>query len=350
MADDKWLYWLDELGQQDAPVVGKKCANLGEMTRCGMPVPPGFAISIQAYERFMEETGVSRQIETYLQRFPQGLRSYREYNEASAFIRQLVEAAEMPLDMRDAIASHYDELCRRCGVENLPVAVRSSGPVSRPGQFETYLNIRGADQVVKNVIKCWASTFTTQAIAHRAQKGLPIASDPIGVAVLKVVRARAAGVGFSIDPVTGDGSKVVLESTWGFGESIVQGLVEPDRFIVDKASLAVVGKRIGLKTVQVVLEEQGTTKAEVPAPQQSEPSVTEEEIKQLALLAKALEDHYGVPQDMEWAIESDLPFPKNIFLVQTRPAGATKKKDAEDYIIDLMISHIFRQPKVGVPV
>lgn len=338
----KWLYWLEELCARDLEVVGKKCANLGEMTRAGMRVPPGFAIAIEAYYRFMEETGVTEDIRRYLQKFgAEGPTTFSHFLEASKVIRDLVESREMPPAMRDEIVSYYEELCRRVGQENLAVAVRSSGPVSLPGQFETYLNVRGAAEVVRQVVRVWGSTFTTQAIAHRAKAGLPIESAGIGVAVIKMVHARTAGVAFTAHPTTGDQSKIVVEASWGLGESVVGSAVSPDRFIIDKHSRSV-EKQINPKTKQVVYGENGTVVVDVPAELQAAPCLADNELVRLAELAEALERYYGVPQDIEWALDRDLPFPQNLFVLQTRPVKfAVQVKSSSEQILDLMVRTVF---------
>lgn len=342
---NKWVFWLAELGKEDIPLVGKKCAHLGEMTRAGLAVPPGFAIAVSAYERFMEETGAAEEIRRYAREKVDGPRGYADYVKASQVMRELVEDKRMPSALEELIGGYYEELCRRCGAADVAVAVRSSGPVSLPGQFETYLNVRGAGEVVRHVVRVWGSTFTTQAVAYRWQKGLAVESSPIGVAVLKMVNARSAGVAFTKHPTTGDDSQIVIEGAWGLGESVVGGGVAPDRFVIDKRAMRVIDRQINPKTRQVVYLEHGTGVVDVPPAQQAAPCLAEEELLLLARLAKTVEDYYGLPQDIEWAIDRDLAPPDNVFLVQTRPVTATKEKKASstEQIINMMLRTVFQR-------
>ena len=232
---EKWLYWFEELSSADNDLVGKKCANLGEMTRLGMRVPPGFAISVDGYEKFMEESGVGEEIRKYVRENLPLLKNVQGQVEAGRHIRQIIESKDMPADMEKELHAHYAELERRVGIEKLAVAVRSSGAVSMPGQMETYLNVRGAQELTNKVIKVWGSAFTTRAIAFRLEKGMEMEKAPIGVAVLKMVNAKCAGVCLTVIPTTGDTSKMVIEGNWGLGESVVSGEITPDQFTLDKA-------------------------------------------------------------------------------------------------------------------
>jgi pyruvate,water dikinase len=236
----------------------------------------------------------------------------------------------MPVSVADLIGEHYDELCKRVGIANIPVAVRSAGVESRPGMFETYLNIVGKEAVVANVKKVWSSAFTPRAIAFRIAKGLPIDCDMLGVAVVKMVNATAAGIGFTIDPVLGDDSKVIIEANWGLGEGVVSGVENVDKWTVDKQTLKVVESSIGKKTKCVVNMEKGADWAEVPPGKRDKPCLSDEEIKAVAEVAIHLEQKLGRPQDMEWAVDPDFPIGKNVFLLQTRPAKSVAKKAAPE--------------------
>ena len=213
---DKWIYRLEELRSEHNELVGKKCANLGEMTHLGMRVPPGFAISVDGYERFMEETGAGEEIIKYVADNDADLRKGVSAQVAAGrFIRNLIESKEMPPAMKREIHEHYDWICKESGCDDVAVATRSSGAVSMPGQMETYLNVQGKEEVVKKVIKVWGSAFTTRAIAFRLEKGMPMDKAPIGVAVLKMVNAKCAGVALTVLPSSGDKSKIIIEGNWG---------------------------------------------------------------------------------------------------------------------------------------
>ena len=323
---EKWIFWLEELGQEHNALVGKKCANLGEMTKMGLPVPRGFSLSVHAEERFLRETLVYREIGDFLKRFDGEMHKIRKYEEVSRGLRQIVESREMPPDMRESIGSCYDRLCDRCGTE-VAVSVRSAGTVSHPGQYETYLNVKGRDEVLRNVVKVWSSIYNARTISALDRKGMTAEdSPPIGACVLELVNARCAGVGFTCHPESGDPSLVVIEGNWGLGESVVSGALMPDKYVVDKRTLAVVDKQMGDKPTQVVASDKGAIERETPPGQQGIYCLDEKEVVRIAELAKILEEHFGVPQDMEWAISNDLPFPKNVFLLQTRPVAGLKAK------------------------
>jgi pyruvate,water dikinase len=333
----KWIYWFDELRSEHNDMVGKKCANLGEMVHLGMRVPPGFAISVDGYEQFMEATGAGADIREYVQQYQDELVNKVEKQiEASRFIRGVIESKPMPVDMAQELWNHYGRLCEQTGCEDVPVATRSSGAISMPGQMETYLNVRGKKDLVEKVIRVWGSAFTTRAIAFRLESGMALDKAPIGVAVLKMINARCAGVTLTVLPTTGDLSKIVLEGNWGLGESVVSGEITPDSFIVDKQS-GEIQITIGAKTKMVVYKDAGTRMVKVPVDMQSRACLSKEEIEEIARIAKMVETHFDTPQDMEWVFDMDQPFPDNLYWVQTRPAKFTKQKESEDeYLADLM--------------
>jgi len=341
---EQWIFWFEEIGQEYKEIVGKKCANLGEMTKMGLPVPRGFSLSVKSEERFLRETNADQEIRQFLAKFGGTVHGLKQYEEASRGLRQIVEAKEMPQDMRDAIVSYYERLCERCGSE-VAVSVRSAGTISHPGQYETYLNVRGKDEVVKKILKVWSSIYNSRTLAALDHKGLPVEdSIPIGVCVLELVNARSAGVGFTCDPVSGDPSKIMVEGNWGLGESVVSGTLIPDKYILDKNTLQVIEKVIGDKEMQVVATDKGAVEKEIPPDKKLISCLTDDEVIRVAELAKTLEAHFGVPQDMEWAISDDLPFPDNIFLLQTRPVAGIKAKEmpsSTSKVIDEMIRATF---------
>jgi len=214
--------------------------------------------------------------------------------------------------------------------------------VSMPGQMESYLNVQGEADVVRKVVEVWESSFNTRAIAFRLEKGMPVATAPIGVAVLKMVNAKSAGVVLTVAPTTGDLDRVVIEGNWGLGESVVSGEMNPDNYIIDKQSRAI-DKTINTKTLWVNANGRGTTTSEVPAELRDLPCLEDDEILEIVRIALHVEDHFGVPQDMEWVVDKDLPFPDCIIWVQARPAKYTPKKAGADteYLLDQM-AQLFR--------
>lgn len=333
MGDTRWLYRLDALGSEHNDIVGKKCAQLGEMTRAGFRVPPGYALSLEAYERFMSESGAAREVREYLNDFtadPNDPGDLPKYDKASKVVRAILETKAMPADMEALICRHYDELCRTAGVPDVPVATRSAGPASHPGQYETFLHVRGKTDLMKNIVKVWSSTFNQRSVHMRHRLGLPLDWDPIGVAVIKMVNAKAAGVMFTLNPATGDRSKIIIQGNWGLGESVVSGSVTPDEWVVDKVVLEINRRTVSCKgTICVFDEHSGRVRMrEMPPDRQTAACLSDDEVVELTGIGKRLEQHYGEPQDIEWTIDDDLEFPANIFLVQTRPETIWSKKKA----------------------
>ncbi len=339
MTAEKLIFWFKEIGKEHNDILGKKCANLGQMTRMGLAVPPGFAISIAMYQKFIHETGSADGMASYVR----GLGELKGvgisvFEEMSRTLRSMIEAKEIPSSIREAIASYYTMLCNKTGIENVPVSVRSAGTESRPGMFETYLNVRGIEEVIEKVKKVWASAYTARAVAFRINKGLPVLGDELGVAIPKMVNARASGITFTVDPVTADDSKIILEANWGLGEGVVSGAESVDGFVVDKESLEIVARHVGNKGKCVVYTKDGADWADVPAHMQSMPCISDEEIIEIAKVAKSAEKLLEGPQDMEWAVDQDLPFPESLFWLQTRPAkvAAKKKVSASSRIAELI--------------
>lgn len=329
----KWLYWFHKIGQKHNDLVGKKCANLGEMTKMGLQVPPGFAISLEGFELFIKETGIGDRIQRIFDQ--SGNRLEEQSSEVSEAVRGIFEATPMPPKMEKEITKAYQKLCKWTREENVRVAVRSSGVMSMPGQMDTFLNVRGAEAVIRNIRSVWASSFSQRAIVFRMQKAIPVTKAPIGVAVLKMVNARSAGVLLTVIPTSGDRSKVIIEGNWGLGEIVVAGDSTPDTFIVDKATFKC-DLILNPKQKRVVYAGQGTTLEDVPRDMQNLPCLKAEEVEKLAETGCFVEHYFGEPQDMEWAIDASLPFPDNIFWLQTRPAKWVKKEGAKEYFTDLM--------------
>jgi pyruvate,water dikinase len=336
---EQWIYRFEELGTDCSDLVGKKCANLGEMSKLGMRVPYGFAISVQGFEEFMNLTGLARLVRERIEPCRDMLKKVEVCQDESRAVQCLIESAAMPESMRQEIVNHYRELCRKVGRQDLPVAVRSSGVVSMPGQMDTYLNIIGEDAVIEHIKKVWSSSYTVRAMMYRIEKDLPVEWAPIGVAVMMLVDAKSAGVVLTVLPTTGDTTMVVIEGNWGLGESVVSGEITPDSFTVEKDDLQIVSRMVTRKQGMVVREVSGTTYVQVPEELQEKPCLDDAELIAIAKTALDVEKHFGVPQDMEWVVDKNLPFPENIFWVQARPAKYTKadKSKDVDYIINLMV-------------
>ncbi|MEA2089982.1 MAG: phosphoenolpyruvate synthase [Thermoproteota archaeon] len=335
---EKLILWFNNLGKEDVPLVGGKVANLGEMIQAGIPVPPGFAVTAQAYEKFIIDTGIAEKMYKILEETATDIDNPKQFEGASQKVRELIESTPILKEIANAIEKAYQKLNGQAGVNPPLVAVRSSATAedlpgaSFAGQQETYLNVRGIEELLEKTVKCWSSLFTPRAIFYRTEKGFKHENVLISVGVQKMVDAKVAGVMFSINPVTGQENQIVIEANWGLGETVVSGEVTPDHYVVDKKSLKIIDKKVVKKAVQHVRDSETgkTIETEVPDDKQEEPCLTDEEIVALAELAKLIEEHYGIPQDVEWAIDRGLSFPKNIYIVQSRPETVWSLKTAEE--------------------
>jgi pyruvate,water dikinase len=325
--ENELVLWFDKLRNTDVAVVGGKNASLGEMINAGLPVPFGFAVTAYSYERFILEKKIAENIYKIIKETVTNPNDPKQYDTASKKIRELIEKTSMPKEIEVAIRIAYEDLNKRFNLKDTFVAVRSSATAedlpdaSFAGQQETYLNVRGADDLIAKVVKCWSSLFTPRAIFYRNEKGFPHEKVFISVGVQKMVNSRAAGVMFTINPVTGNRDEIVIEGNFGLGETVVSGVVNPDDFVVNKLTTEIKERRISRKTVKYVRDPKTgkTVHLDVPESEQKTVCVSDTEILALAELAKKIENHYGKPMDIEWAIDQDLPYPENINLVQARP-------------------------------
>lgn len=334
----KWLYWFDEVGQDDKELVGKKCANLGEMTKLGLRVPKGFACLVPMHEDFLNLSGAMQEIKDYLGKLGDAPKSINQFDEMSHEIRKIIESKDFPKDMKEQILSYYKELSKKCGTHDVAVSTRSAGPVSHPGQYETYLNVKGEKDLLEKIKKVISSSFNPRSLAFRDQKKMPLEHDPIGVAVLQMVPARAAGILFTADPNTGDTSKMIIEANWGLGESVVSGELMPDEFIVNKETLEVINKKLGKKSNFIpIRKESGVAVSQTSDEMSSTFCIGDDEIKEIGRIGILLEKHFGYPQDIEWATDQTLNLPESIILLQTRNEVIAQKKSAVDHVLDMMI-------------
>lgn len=333
MVDSPFIQFFDERRPGDLARLGGKCQSLVALTAAGMPVPPGFAVTTDAYTAFIETAGVADEIHRLLD----GLDAddTAAVDEVSARIRESIHSAPVPGPVRDDFAAAYEALQSRFTQET-PVAVRSSATAedlpdaSFAGQQDTYLWLQGRDEVADHVRRCWASLYTSRAIVYRLKNSIPNEGLSMAVAVQKMVDARSAGVAMTLDPSTGDRSTIVIDAAWGLGELVVSGLVTPDNLHVDKVMLTVTEEKIGDKHVELVPDAsaRSISEREVEAERRSARSITDAEVRQIAEIAKRAEKHFGVPQDIEWAIDRGLPEGENLLLLQSRPETVWANKAA----------------------
>jgi pyruvate,water dikinase len=319
----KAILWFDEVTKDDVPIVGGKGANLGEMTAAHIPVPPGFIVTVSAYYQFLQKSNISDKILARLKSLDPG--DSKQLQQVATKIKKLILAAPMP----PKIASEIKEAYRKLG--GGLVAVRSSATAedlpeaSFAGQQSSFLNILGEDDVVAAVQACWASLFEPRAIYYRHQQGFDHAKVGIAVPVQKMVASETSGVMFTIEPVTSDNSKMVIEAIYGLGEGLVSGEVNPDLYIIDKSDLSICSKSLSRQQQQlrrnpVTDNKETNTWQALPPKAQARQKLTDGDILRLSRLGQQLEDHYRSPQDIEWARENN-----KFYIVQTRPVTTLKE-------------------------
>lgn len=352
-SESPFVLWFDDIDNNCKDLVGGKNASLGELTNAGIRVPPGFALTTEAYDAFLDHNDVREDLSRILA--PLDPDDIKGVEAASRDIRQLISSVPVPDEIAEAVRGAYGELTQRVGVDDLPVAVRSSATAedlpgaSFAGQQDSYLWVEGAGSVLVRTLVCWSSLFTPRAITYRMKMGFPHDRVLISIGVQKMANARSAGVMFTLNPINGDRTKVAINANWGLGQTVVAGEVTPDEFWVDKITLDIVKRTISPKMVECIpnphLRE--VTLADVPPERQNEPCLSDEEIEELAQLGKRIEKYYGVPQDIEWAVDEDLSFPENVVVLQSRPETVWSQKDSgpilepqekpQDYVIKHML-------------
>ena len=311
------IVWFSQVGRNDVPLVGGKGANLGELTQAQIPVPPGFVVTTRAYRAFLVTTGLEGRIEAMLEGLD--VEDDEALQRVSGNVREAIEQAEMPAQLRADIERSYLELGQGA------VAVRSSATAedlaeaSFAGQQSTYLNVEGAADVVDAVQRCWASLFEARAVFYREHAGWGHVDVDLAVPVQRMVQSETSGVMFTIDPITNDEQRVVIEAAFGLGEAVVAGLVSPDHFEVDKSSEAILDRQIFRQDRMLMRNPNGTggeaniwralSDAEGDRPKLSDAQVIE-----LTAIGKRIERHYGGPQDIEWGWADG-----RFYLLQTRP-------------------------------
>lgn len=291
----------------DVNVVGGKGANLGEMTRAGLPVPPGFCLTASAYREFIASFNGWEHIGLVLA--DTNVDAPEDVEQKAAAIREFLTAQEMPTAIRALVVENYQKLGVEVkGARELPVAVRSSATAedlpnaSFAGQQDTYLNIRGENALLDHVKRCWASLWTARAVTYRQKQGFPHEQVALAVVVQAMVEADIAGVLFTANPVNHARDEIVINSSWGLGEAIVSGFVTPDTFIIRKNDLAVIEREIASKDVAIEYDASGgTVETQVPPAKRTISSLSDEQLRELVALGIHVEQHYRAPMDIEWA-------------------------------------------------
>ncbi|MGB6442286.1 MAG: phosphoenolpyruvate synthase [Thermoplasmata archaeon] len=307
---------LENVSDSDLPLVGGKAGKLGELIREGLPVPPGFVVTTEAYQAFVDATSLKTEI-------PAALASIQAnqpetFDAASRRIRSMFESTEFPPELRKTLANAYERFVRAHSVRFS--AVRSSATLedmegaSFAGLQDTYLNVTGVDHILEGIRKCWGSLFTPRVLVYRQKKGLDRTAVMLAVLIQKMVDATVSGILFTRDPNTGE-NHMIVEAGWGLGEAIVGGEVTPDHYVIDGATQKTVHKQISEQKVRIVRDEKGgNRREEIPADQQRIQKLSDHRLSRLVSLARLIESHYRRPMDVEWCGDRDA-----LYIVQARP-------------------------------
>jgi pyruvate,water dikinase len=360
MARLQYIRWFNEINKDDIPMVGGKGANLGELTQKGLEVPPGFCVTAEAYKYFVEKSNLSGVIREKIEKLD--VEDSAELQKVSKEIRDLIVKQPIPQDLADEIKTAYDQFNNNIGVQDGEVAVRSSATAedlpeaSFAGQQDTYLHIRGTEELLNHVRKCWASLWTARAIYYREKQKFDHFEVALSVVVQKMVNSEKSGVMFTANPVTSDTNQIMINASWGLGEAVVSGTVTPDEYVVDKNTKEVVEKHIADKLVMIVRKDEGvgTVKIEVKdylGPEYvNKQCLTDDEILQLVDYGMKIESLYGSHQDIEWGFDKDT---KKLYILQARPITTLKgekkemEKSADNAQLKALVRGLAASPGIG---
>jgi pyruvate,water dikinase len=363
--ENKYVSWFKELNKKDISLVGGKGANLGEMYNANIPIPPGFVVTTKAYKKFIEYNRLQDKIYDAL--YELDVENNQKLQEASQKVQKMIIDSTIPDDIREEIRESYDNLnvnhdlfknagkaldIIKAGRELPFVAVRSSATAedideaSFAGQQATFLNVKGFSNLILAVQRCWASLFTARAIYYRIKNNFPHEKVFIAVVIQRMVKSDKSGVIFSVNPMTNNEKEIVIEAGFGLGEAIVSGSINPDQYIVNKENLEIqkikVNKQDWMYILDINLNK--TIRRNIPEEKKEEQVLTEFEIRKLGELTKNIENHYGKPQDIEFAIEGT-----KVYIVQSRPITTLKKpyEDKQEIKGESILEGIGASPGVG---
>lgn len=348
----KVVAWFDEVNKADIPLVGGKGANLGEMFHAGIPVPAGFIVTADAYFKFLEVAKLVDKIPQYLENLD--VNDSKHLQEVSKLIKSKISNSSVPADMIDEIKRAYRKLGGGL------VAVRSSATAedlpeaSFAGQQSTFLNVQGEDEVTAAIQACWASLFEPRAIFYRHEHGFDHLKVGIAVPVQTMVQSEVSGVLFTVEPLTSDRTKILVEAIYGLGEAIVSGEVTPDQYVLDKEELSIIHKKIAKQEWQLVRnskvspgELEVNVRLAVPVSKQVVQKLADKDILALAKLGKTIEDLYQSPQDVEWAKQD-----RRLFIVQARPVTTLKEEEDVETLpeikVEALLTGVAASPGIAV--
>jgi pyruvate,water dikinase len=321
------IAWVDEIAPDQAVgACGAKMGRLAELYRAGVSLPKGFTVTVDAYRRHWEQSRLDEVTDAALGCLGPDA-GPAEVEAAAAAVRAEVAGRDLDADLAALIGDAYEELSSRCFEINVPTAVRSSaigedsGTASFAGIFDSYLGVSGPDRVLDAIRSCWASLFNARAVSYRLQAGTGHADMPMAVGVVELIHARASGVAFSAHPVTGKTDRVVIETNWGWGEAVVQGLVTPDHVEVGKADGRILKYQVADKTVVSAFDYAAgrVVETEMPARLVSQRVLDDEQITAITDAVLTVERHYGYPVDVEWVLDRHRREGEPVCVVQARP-------------------------------
>jgi pyruvate,water dikinase len=325
------IAWVDEINPAQAVgVCGAKMGRLAELLRAGVSLPRGFTVTVEAFRRHWDQAGLDEVAAAALGGLGPDA-GPAEIEAAASIIRADLVGRPIPGDLAALIGDAYEELSSRCFEINVPTAVRSSaigedsGTASFAGIFDSYLGVSGPDRVLGAVRACWASLFNPRAVAYRLRAGTHHRDMPMAVGVIELIHARASGVAFSAHPVTGKTDRIVIETNWGWGEAVVQGLVTPDHVEVGKADGRVLKYQVATKAVVSAFDYAigRVVETAMPARLADRRVLDDEQVAAVTDAVLAVERHYGYPVDVEWVLDRHRREGEPVCVVQARPITVT---------------------------
>lgn len=331
------ILWFNQLGIEDVEIVGGKGGNLGEMYNLGIPIPNGFVVTSNAYFQFIEENNLKKSIKDILK--ITDVDQPDQLAAASKKIRAIIHKAPLNPNLAIEIMKAYKKLSGFGGLKSLPVAVRTSATAedsadaSFAGQGDTFLNVIGETNVLNRVRDCWSSLFTSRSIFYQVKKHYDHFKIGVAVPVQKLINSEISGIMFTANPVTNAKNEIIVETIWGLGEYIVQGKITPDQYIVDKNEWKLISENHVFQDIQLIRGQDETKEAPVPKTKRNKKKINAAMALKIAKIGQKLHNHYGRPQDIEFAIDRG-----KLYIVQTRPITTLesnqKKLDDQKQTID----------------
>ncbi|MCU0679710.1 MAG: hypothetical protein MUF50_00130 [Planctomycetes bacterium] len=306
------IKFFKEIDKKSVAIAGGKGASLGEMTKAGLAVPPGFVILSHSFDRFLEETDLFQSIDSELHKT-----NYNDINsvdKTSAIIREMIHEAKMPIDLSKEIVANFKKLKTKYVAVRSSATAEDSSVASWAGELETYLNTTDK-RLLENVKRCWSSLFTPRAIFYRKEKDLLETHVSVAVVVQKMVESEVSGIAFTVHPVTQDRTQMIIEAGYGLGEAIVSGSITPDSYVLDKRDMSLMDVNVSKQEKKIVLDvKNGVKWTKIAKNEQEKQKLSNKQVVQLAELCLKIEKHYKFPCDIEWAYEK-----KKFYITQSRP-------------------------------